>query len=508
MTTEDLMQVVSSLTDSEKYEYLTGHFRPPKEYKFPSTYMNKCKRSFQESWLVKYPWLVYSPSLDGGFCLPCFLFISNRSGKGSLVNSPFCRWTKVSTALGSHNTLDYHLDCLTKADSFKTAYEDPRNSIRGQFNKELIDRISKNRLIIERIVWAILYLGKQGLALRGRGENPERGSNPGNFLSLLRLMAETDEVLRNHLHVPDKRNATYLSPHSQNEIIKIIGMDFIQSQLLDEIREAKFYSILADEVACHNVEQMPLCIRFVDKDCNIREEFLGFIAMKRVTGVAIGTAILDKLAEWQLPLEDMRGQGYDGAKSMSSSRVGCQAIIRQQAPLAAYTHCGGHCLNLVVAGAFKLPNVRNVVDTVREIGIFFNSSPKREALLIEVINKKLRFSDCPSKRKPLIDMCRTRWVERIKAFAHFYQAFVFLEEALDVMVCPTTEENQQNYPDFLDWDNDTRSKARSLIKALDFEFLMSFTTTYRVLAIMEGITTRLQSSSIDVYDAYCMVSCN
>ena len=97
----------------------------------------------------------------------------------------------------------------------------------------------------------------------------------------------------------------------------------------------------------------------------------------------------------------MRGQGYNGAKSMSSDRVGCQAVVRQQAPFAVYTHCSGHCLNLVVAGALMLPNVHNAVDTIREIGLFFNSSPKRECLLIEVINKRLSF---PSKKKPLIDV--------------------------------------------------------------------------------------------------------
>ena len=97
----------------------------------------------------------------------------------------------------------------------------------------------------------------------------------------------------------------------------------------------------------------------------------------------IGEAILSKLEEWQLPADDTRGQGYDGVKSMSSDRVGCQAVVRQQAPLAVYTHCSGHCLNLVVAGALKMPNVHNAVDTIREIILFFNSSPKRAGLLIE-----------------------------------------------------------------------------------------------------------------------------
>ena len=90
----------------------------------------------------------------------------------------------------------------------------------------------------------------------------------------------------------------------------------------------------------------------------------------------------------------------------------------------------------------------------------------------------------------------------IKAFAHFYQAFVYLEEALSVMVYPTAEENRRNYPNFQDWDNDTRANACGFMKAIDFDFLMSFTTIYRILAVMEGITTRLQCSSIDIYDAF------
>ena len=92
---------------------------------------------------------------------------------------------------------------------------------------------------------------------------------------------------------------------------------------------------------------MPLCIRFVDQDYNIREEFLEFVHLTRVTGRAIATTILNRLEEWQLPPGNMRGQGYDGASSMSSERVGVQALVKEQAPLAAYTHCSGqsqlHC---------------------------------------------------------------------------------------------------------------------------------------------------------------------
>ena len=74
-----------------------------------------------------------------------------------------------------------------------------------------------------------------------------------------------------------------------------------------------------------------------------------------------------------------------------------------------------------------------------------------------------------------------------------------------MMVCPQTEKNRRNYPNLQDWDNNTRTKACSLTKALDFE-LVSQLRIYHVLAIMEGITLRLLSSSIDIYDAFCMAS--
>ena len=45
------------------------------------------------------------------------------------------------------------------------------------------------------------------------------------------------------------------------------------TSLLNDIKEARFFSILADEVTdCRNMEQPSIAIRFVDKNCQIREE--------------------------------------------------------------------------------------------------------------------------------------------------------------------------------------------------------------------------------------------
>jgi len=55
---------------------------------------------------------------------------------------------------------------------------------------------------------------------------------------------------------------------------------------LSDIRQAKFYTIMVDEVECDNTEQMPLCILIVGYDGHIREE-LEFITLKKITGAYI-----------------------------------------------------------------------------------------------------------------------------------------------------------------------------------------------------------------------------
>ena len=104
-----------------------------------------------------------------------------------------------------------------------------------------------------------------------------------------------------------------MSPQTQNELIEVMGKHMILKDLFNELKEATFFAILADEVTSHNVEHLSLCVHFVDKECNIREEFLTFVALQRITGEQIADAILNFLAENDIAVENLRGQGYDGA---------------------------------------------------------------------------------------------------------------------------------------------------------------------------------------------------
>ena len=86
--------------------------------------------------------------------------------------------------------------------------------------------------------------------------------------------------------------------------------------------------------------------------------------------------ILHSLDEKQLDDTHIRAQTYDGAAAMSSENVGVQKRIREVSPLVMYSHCAGHCLNLVIVHSCKIPLVRNTIDKMKEVCLFYNYSPK------------------------------------------------------------------------------------------------------------------------------------
>ena len=161
--------------------------------------------------------------------------------------------------------------------------------------------------------------------------------------------------MRENIENSSRKNTTYLSLLIQNEIKNIIGKDLLQANLVKEINCARFFLILVDEVESHHVKQLPLCIKFVDDDSNIREEFLEFGQCKRIDGKSIAEEILYILKKVGLDVNNCRGQGYDGAANVSSEVIGVQRIINNNSSeKSIYTHCCGHNLALVICTASNL----------------------------------------------------------------------------------------------------------------------------------------------------------
>ena len=220
--------------------------------------------------------------------------------------------------------------------------------------------------------------------------------------------------------------------------------------------------------------------------------------LQRITGAAISEVILKFLNENNIPACNMRGQGYDGASNMSSDVAGVQARIKEVAPLATYTHCSGHCLNLVISKSCSLPQIRNVYDRMQSCSRFFLNSPKRIGLL-ELIIKHNITDD--TKRKPLLDLCKTRWAEQQNAYQHFYQAYIFITESLELI---GYQQHLDKYGSvFGDWDASSRNDAQQTLTSITtFEFITVFLTIYQYLSHLAGITVKLQKRALDIVEAH------
>ena len=83
-----------------------------------------------------------------------------------------------------------------------------------------------------------------------------------------------------------------------------------------------------------------------------------------------------------LSFDQCRGQGYDGASTMSGAYGGVQKFINDKQPLAVYVHCAAHNLNLVVNDAVSaVRDAQAFFTTLQELYAFFGHSICRWDLL-------------------------------------------------------------------------------------------------------------------------------
>ncbi|XP_022895315.1 zinc finger MYM-type protein 1-like [Olea europaea var. sylvestris] len=157
------------------------------------------------------------------------------------------------------------------------------------------------------------------------------------------------------------------SPYSLNrgnflEMVDAFGkMNTKIGEVVLEIGDAKF-SILVDEA----------------RDASSQEQMAIILSVSDTTSLNLKNQVFDVLVCFNLQVQNMRGQGYDGANNMHGSWNGQQALFLRDCPYAYYVHCFTHRLQLMLVSA-----ARDVVDTnsffsdLDNVINMITSSPKR-----------------------------------------------------------------------------------------------------------------------------------
>ena len=259
------------------------------------------------------------------------------------------------------------------------------------------------------------------------------------------MIGRYDPVIGNHLAKVKESQTTherlqvhYLSANSQNEFIQCCAQKVLDA-ILHEVESAKYYSIIVDATPdSAHVEQTVFILRYIhlndDLDIfELHERFLAFVDCNKKTGKDIHVAqlIIDTLKKHSIPLMNCRGQGYDNGSNMSGSYKGAQAIIMKNNPLAIFSPCGCHSLNLCgVHSAECCPQVITFFGVVQKLYNLYSSSPQKWEILTSSVGCSLHN---PSE---------TRWsarVDSVKPFAaHLPGIMTALSQVQELNLTPET----------------------------------------------------------------------
>jgi hypothetical protein len=471
---------------------------------YPSSGPETHLRRFRSQWFSSFPWLEYSPTKDAAFCFPCFLFAKKPVGKaGSDVFTVkgFKNWKKVK---GKDCAFKTHMGESGSAHQYSVkCYDNLKNRlchIEPILEKETSEQVVANRLRLKTTIDVVRWLAFQACPFRGHDESAE-SLNQGNFLEMVKLIASYDEEVKAVVLSNAPQNATYTSPQIQKEILDLIACN-VQAKIRSEIGDAKFCLIVDESRDESRREQMAIVIRFVDKGGFIRERFLDLVHVHDTSSATLKEEIGNVLSNHNLDVQNMRGQGYDGASNMRGEWNGLRAKFTEECPYAYYIHCFAHQLQLALVAASKeVPEVHNFFEHLALIVNTVVSSSKRNddlrANQVAELEHLIELSELDTGRGAnqigtLQRPGETRWSSHYNSICSLIKlykpTFLVLKDIATAKGSGTSASG--------------RAKAAGAVKLMmSFEFVFIMHVMKELMGITNLLCKKLQHKSQDIVNA-------
>lgn len=334
--------------DAVRRSYIIKGPYQPFAHDFESRNIGNKPRQFNPLWFYKYPWIEYSVKKKTAFCFVCYLFGKGRSKTSAFVKGGWNNWNRI-------DALDLHVGGVASAHNAAQERYNFFMTPHGAIDDKIVKVDNEERRLYKiRLTYSLRclrFLLKQGLAFRGHDESEEY-SNRGNFIELLKWLAENNEEVDKFVLKNAPGNCTLTSPDIQKEIIQCCAME-TRDQIIEEIGD-NHYTILADESSdVSHKEQLALCLRYVDNSGRPCERFLGIVLVDDTTSSSLKEAIESLLIRHGLTMTQIRGQGYDGASNMKGEIKGLKTLVMKESPSAYYVHYFAHQLQLVLVAVAK-----------------------------------------------------------------------------------------------------------------------------------------------------------
>jgi hypothetical protein len=151
---------------------LLGPYQP--NIKFPTI----SHRHFCFSWYKRYKWLEFSEMTKKAYCFVCrFAYSEGRFERGFTVDG-FDTWSVALIKFNKHQVASSHIHANDLRINAVKNYKN-NTDVAKQINKQHEKQTSENRMYLKELIRTIIFLARQGLALRGHREDDE-SENKGN----------------------------------------------------------------------------------------------------------------------------------------------------------------------------------------------------------------------------------------------------------------------------------------------------------------------------------------
>ena len=435
-------------------------------------------------------WLCYSKELRKPYCEVCWLFadrsLHNYESQRGWINGVPGTGHNLLEKIKRHENSSMHIEAAALYSRWKSGKPlDEENERKLRINSLFWVKV------LNRVITIILTLASLSLAFRGLREEYKDGiCDGGNFLGLVALLAEYDEVLSEVVALP-ARATKYLSDSIQNELIDLLAKA-VRSSLVKKINASPFWSIILDSTSdVSRVDQLSVVIRWVQiegDNCSVVESFMGFVKVTSPDAKGIASTAKNFIETLGIDFGKIRGQGYDGASVMSGVHAGVQSLIQEASSSPVpFVHCGCHNLNLVINDAVdSVVENKGFFGVLKEIFNYFGQSLNRW--------EELRMEADPGSLT-LKRLCETRWSSRVDAVRAVRDRYPHIMKILTRLALTSTKKKE-------------RDDAKFLKEKMDsYEFILFIVIWERILRAINSTSKELQSPKLDLSIASRLLSC-
>ena len=295
-------------------------------------------------------------------------------------------------------------------------------------------------------------------------------------------------------HVPGLRRLMNENKYMPHEVLEEQEKDLVLSarnELINEIRNAKFFSIIYDESTdMSKTEQLTFSVRYCSYEYEVKDAFIGIIPCDNgLTSEALLGYIKDIMIRCSFDSQKLVAGSFDSQKLVAVAFDGAsimkhlaQLIKKEIAPDILYIHCVAHYNELVVKDASNNSALLEGAQSLCEfLYVLVGISPKR-VLIFENLQKEMDSNGCVQRLK---NLSRTRWTTRANAINVILTKHEELKAALQAI---KSDDNTKN---------DCKEKCNHFIKKLDnFQQMFYMVSTFELIAILEHNSKIFQTMSL------------